>query len=183
MTNTLLLLPLLVGCLDEPARYLYGQDLDDLELELWTRSVGVYPDTSILEDPNNPFVSGGYGDLRWDLTADAAWVPAFYAWGTHLAYEPSGEAQFYTAGSLGQIHARRQADPEDLYFVRALAIAGYQALLDDFPDSVTYDATGTIAYRLAPLAYQAILDLGGEPQGDWILVPTEDGGYTVVPAS
>jgi hypothetical protein len=183
MKTTILLLPLLAGCIEEPAQYLYGQDLDDLEFELWTRSVGVYPDTSILEDPNNPFTANTYGDLRWDLTADSAWVPAFYAWGTFLAFQPSGEAQFYTASALGQIYVRRLAQAEDLYFVRELAIAGHQAVLDEFPDSVTYDATGTIPYRLAPLSYQAILDLGGEPEGDWILVPTEDGGTTVVPAS
>jgi hypothetical protein len=183
MTPSLLLLSLLAGCIDEPPRYLYGQDLDAPELVLWTRTVGVYPDTSILDDPNNPFLTGAYGELRWDLVSDGAWVPAFYAWGTHLAREPSGEAQFYTATALGEVYARRLAADEDLYFVRALAIAGHQVVLDEFPDSLTYDESGTIGYRLAPLAYQAILDLGGEPQGDWIVVPTEDGGSTIVPAS
>lgn len=181
--TTLIPLPLLLAaCLDEPARYVYGQDLDDLELVLWTREVGVHPDTSILDDPNNPFVAGMDGELRWELTADGAFVPAFYAWGTWLAREPGGEAQFYTALALAEIYVHQEHAPEDRYFVWERAIAGFQAVLDHFPDSVTYDATGTVPTRLAPWAYDAIVALGGEPQGDWVVVPTEDGGQTVVPA-
>lgn len=178
-----MLLLLTAACIDEPATYVYGQDLDELELVLVSRDVGVYPDTSILDDANNPFVTGMDSELKWELTSAGAWVPAFYAWGTTLAYAPTGEAQFYTALSLGEIYARQLAEPEDLYFVWALAVDGYQAVLDHFPDSVTYDETGTIAYDLAPLAYQAIVALGGEPEGDWVVVVTEDGGTAVVPGS
>ncbi len=183
MLHPLLLPVLLAGCIDEPPRYVYGTDLDDLELVLWSRSEGVYPDTSVLDDPNNPFASGVGGDIKWDLVSDQAWIPAFYAWGTVLAYEPSGEAQFYAATSMAEIYRRQLAADDDLYFTWVIAVDGFQAVLDSFPDSVTYDATGTISYRLAPLAWQAIVDLGGEPQGDWIVVQTEDGGTTIVPGS
>lgn len=175
------LILLLAGCIEQPPDYVYGQDLDDLELVLWTRSVGVYPDTSILDDPNNPFVYGMDGEVKWDLLADGAMIPSFYAWGTSLAYIPTGENQFYTALSLAEIYIHQEAAEEDLYFVWALAIDGFQAVLDHFPDSVTYDATGTIATPLAPWAYDAIVALGGTPEGSWVVVPNEDGGTTVVP--
>lgn len=182
MIHLIPFLALSTGCVDEPARYVYGQDLDDLELVLWTRDVAVYPDTSILQDPNNPFVHGMDIETKWDLTSDGAYVPAFYAWGTWLAREPSGEAQFYTAWSLGEIYVHQICEPEDCYFVWERAVSGFQAVLDHFPDSVTYDITGTIPTRLAPWAYDAIVALGGEPQGDWVVVQTADGGTTVVQA-
>lgn len=171
---------LLHGCIAEPPRYVYGEDLDALELVLWTRSVGVHPDVSVLDDPNNPFGVGMDSEVKWALTSDGAWIPAFYAWATTLATVPTGEAQFYTARALAEVYTRQLAAPEDRYHVWRLAVAGNQAVLDDFPDSVTYDAAGLVAYPLAPLAWQAILDLGGEPEGGWVEVATADGGSTVV---
>lgn len=179
-----MLLLLLTGCLEAPD-YLYGQDLDALDFQLYSRDVGVYPDTSVLDDPNNPFAEVALGtDVQWDLTADEQWVGAFYAWSTLLAtYQPTGESQYYTATALSQIYLREDADPDDLYFVWRNAVDGYQVVLDTFPDSQTYDATGSVGYDLAPLAYYAILALGGEPEGDWVEVVDADGNTTVVPGS
>jgi hypothetical protein len=56
-----------------------------------------------------------------------------------------------------------------------LAIRAYQAVLDNFPESVTYDPTGKIPYSLATMSLQGILGLGGTPQGGWVLVKGEDG--------
>ena len=66
--------------------------------------------------------------------------------------------------------------------VRGLAIDGYQSVLDNFPDSVTYDATGTIAYPLAPSAYAGIEALGGTVEGGWVRIPQDDGSTVVVQA-
>ncbi len=64
--------------------------------------------------------------------------------------------------------------------VRDRAIRGFQAMLDHFPEAVTYDVTGTIAYELATPSVKAILELGGEPVG-WILVMGPDGTTVAVP--
>ena len=56
-----------------------------------------------------------------------------------------------------------RVDDEDLYLVWTLAVRGYEQVLESFPDSVTYDATGTIAYPLAPIAEQALVSLGAVP--------------------
>ena len=53
-------------------------------------------------------------------------------------------------------------------------------MLDEFPDAVTYDATGTIAYELAPQAYAGIVALGGVVEGDWVLITNKDGSTTLI---
>ena len=50
----------LTGCGNDDLRYRYGFDLNKLEFNLYTADMGVYPDTSVLDDPNNPFVGN-----RW----------------------------------------------------------------------------------------------------------------------
>jgi hypothetical protein len=166
---------LLVGCTKTPA-YLYGQDFTHLTFHAYGATVGVYPDRSILQDPNNPFATDPPSDDgKWVLEADAGPVAAFYSWGTINANNPYGEAQFYTAHDLQQIFRTGQASPEELPAAQDLAIRGYQSVLDNFPTSVTYDATGKIAFSLATMAYQGIVGLGGTPQGGWILIKADDG--------
>ena len=182
----LLLLPLVLaaGCATPaPATYQYGVPLDEVEFHLSSLSMGVYPDTSVMDDDNNPFAEGGLdGDLRWDITAGGLWVPTFYAWATWLVGEPTGEAQYYTALSLHTIYDNALCDADDLYYVRGLAIDAYQAVLDHFPDGLTYDATGTVSWTVAPLAYDGILALGGQVQGGWIAVEAADGTTVVLQA-
>jgi len=45
---------------------------------------------------------------------------------------------------------------------------------------VTYDASGTIAWPLAPLAFDGIVSLGATPVG-WEAIETTDGDVLVVP--
>ena len=66
-------------------------------------------------------------------------------------------------------------------WVREIAIGGYQAMLDNFPEARSYDISGRWSWPLAPLAYQGIVDLGGSPEGDWVLVDTPDGLQLVKP--
>ena len=54
-------------------------------------------------------------------------------------------------------------DRLDLFLVYTLAVRGYEQVLESFPDSVTYDATGTIAYDLAPIAEAALQSIGAVP--------------------
>ena len=175
------LLLLLVAC-DVPAMtYDYGHDLRALTFNLHSSSVGVYPSRDVLDDPNNPFAEGGLaGESRWEVQSSDLSVAAYYAWATWLTQEPTGEAQFYTASNLQQIYLRGLADSEDLYYVRELAIAGFTVQLETFPDAVTYDASGSIAYALSPLSYAAIEELGGIPPDGWTSFTDPDGNIVVI---
>ena len=152
-----------------------GVDLDAVEFHVCGPDMGVHPDDSVLIDPDNPFRELALGgETRWDVQSTGSTVAAFYVWATISARSPHGEAQYYASLNLHAIVDRELADEADRPVARELAIRGYQSLLDHFPDSVTYDATGTIAYELATPSYLAIVDLGGTPEG-WILVDTPDG--------
>ena len=168
------------GCTRTPA-YLYGRDFTGLVFHAYSANVGVYPDRSILADPNNPFATDPpTDDGKWVLEADAGPVAAFYSWATINANNPYGEAQFYTAHDLQQIFRTGQANADDLPVAQDLAIRAYQAVLDDFPTSVTYDATGKIALSLATMSYEGIVGLGGTVQGGWKLIKAEDGSDLAV---
>jgi hypothetical protein len=163
------------GCY-ERASYVYGESLDGLTLQLHGEDEGIHPDTSVLEDPNNPFVLNSPGEeTKWRIQASGDRVAAFYAWATLLARRPSGEAQFYVATNLVGIYQNGEASQAELPRVREQALRAYQSVLDNFPDAVTYDATGTVAYELATPSYKALVELGGTVRGGWVLVRTSDG--------
>ncbi|QDE71396.1 hypothetical protein BHS07_33460 [Myxococcus xanthus] len=168
------------GCYD-PASFVYGESLDGLTLQFHSPDVGIYPDQSVLDDPNNPFRSSTPGtETKWDIESRAGNVAAFYSWATLLAREPGGEAQFYVGNNLLAIYQNGEARQEDLPQVRLQAIRAYQTMLDSFPDAVTYDATGTYAYDLATPAYKGIVEMGGAVQGGWVLMSTAGGGDRAV---
>ena len=152
---------LLAGCVDEPGTWRTGEDLRSLRFVPYTEDVGVYPDQSILDDPRNPFVDGfdPNGDLKWQIH-DSGCDRGAYSWATALALQPTGEHQFYTASCLQTLYDAGRVEDEDLYLVWTLAVRGYEQVLESFPDSVTYDYTGTIAYPLAPLAEAGLASLG-----------------------
>ncbi len=172
---------LALGACVESGSYLYGESWEGRPLTLHSDQVGVYPDQSVLDDPNNPFaLAAPSDDEKWVFNDEAGNVVAFYSWATVLALRPTGEAQFYTASKLDDIYNNGEAEQADLVTVRQLAIDAYQAVLDHFPDAVSFDATGTFAFDLVTPSYQAIIDLGGSPQGGWILVQTAQGGPRAV---
>ena len=165
----------------EPAEFVYGDVIGQEPLRLYSENVGVYPDTSVLEDPNNPFLGDiPVGDLKWDIESFGTDVAAFYSWASILAVEPTGEHQFYTAQNLANIYANGLAVQEDLERVREQAIAAYQAVLDAFPDAESFDSSGTFAFELITPTYFAILDLGGVPEGAWLVVDDANGNPRVV---
>jgi hypothetical protein len=152
-----------------------------MQFHPYSADIGITPDQSILDDPNNPFATDPPTDgEKWVLEANAGPVVAFYSWATLNAKNPYGEVQFYTAHDLEQIFRTGQAAEADLPAVATLAIRAYQAVLDKFPDSVTYDATGKIAYDLATPSLQGILGLGGMVTGGWVLVKSDDGSEHAV---
>lgn len=159
------MLLLLLACDHEPATWYYGEDLRDLAIVPTDWDEGVYPSPAVLANPNNPFAEGIDAQLKWEVLATDC-VPGFYAFATALAYAPTGEHQFYTAQCLHTVYDGARIAPEDTYWAWSAAVRGYQVVLDEFPDAVTYDATGTIAYELYPLAWAGIEALGATPEGE-----------------
>jgi len=163
------------GCLEE-GDFVYGTQVEDKPLRLHSEQVGIYPNRSVLDDPNNPFRdSWPTATSKWEIESAAGNVVAFYSWATVLAYEPTGEAQYYTALNLEQVYKNGQAVQEDLDAVKELAVAGYQSVLDNFPDAQSFDASGTVAFDLVTPSYLAIVALGETPTGDWVLVDSASG--------
>lgn len=180
LTALALVAALGAGCDEgDPPEYEYGVVLADLELSLISDTVGVYPDRSVVFDPNNPFRGGLSLETKFAVLDDGP-IAGFYAFATALANEPTGENQWYTANQLQLVHEQQLAHPDDLALVRQIAIAGYQQVLDKFTGAVTYDATGRIPFDLMPLALQGILDLGGRPENGWKLVTGPDGELVAV---
>jgi hypothetical protein len=163
------------GCSND-ATFYYGDSLSDLRLSLHTDDEGIYPDTSALENPANPFADSALGpETKWNIQSGEGPIAAFYVWATVLVREPSGEPQFYVGQNLAAAYLSGDSRVDDPAEVRERAIRAYQTVLDEFPDSVTFDATGEIAYDLATPSYQGIVGLGGTVQGGWFLVTMENG--------
>ena len=108
----------LTGCGNDDLRYRYGFDLNKLEFNLYTADMGVYPDTSVLDDPNNPFRWEPMGtQTKWTIESYGRVVPRVYAWATALATEPIGENQLYAAQALEDLY--RQELTRGLPTIRA----------------------------------------------------------------
>jgi hypothetical protein len=167
----------LVGCSSD-AEFYYGEPLDDLKLSLSDPDEGIYPNTSVLLDPNNPFAQSDIGaSTKWEVQSYAAPVAAFYSWATLLARQPNGEAQYYVGFNFKVTYENGNAVVGELPAIHVQAIRAFQAVLDYFPEAVTYDDTKPerIAHDLATLSYQLIVALGGKVQGGWVLLQTTDG--------
>ena len=150
-------------------------DLDSIEFHVCGPDMGVHPDDSVLVDPDNPFAGLVISDdMKWEIQSAGSTVAAFYSWATINARIPGGESQYYAALNLKAVVDHDLGPASQMPVARELAIRGFQSVLDHFPDAVTYDATGTVAFELATPSFQAIVDLGGTPVG-WILVDTPDG--------
>jgi len=178
MRSALLTALVLIGCAYEPGEYRYGDDLTQLEWLPYSPDEGVFPDESVLADPNNPFADGIGEQTKWDVYNTGP-VHGFYAMATALVQIPTGEHQLYTATSAHGIYEQELAAPEDLWLARDIAVRGYSAVLEYFLDDVTYDATGTYYWYVAPLAYQGLVALGGSTEG-YAIITTDDGQQVVV---
>lgn len=169
----------LVACAGDlpPPAYRYGVVLADLEFVVTDPDMGIHPNASILDDPENPFSDGIGLEGKFAAFEDSP-TAGFYGMGTALVMQPTGEHQFYTALSLEGIYGAREV--EDPGLVRDMAVRAFQSVLDNFPGALTYDVTGRLAYEVAPLAIDGIERLGGEVQHGWVKVPTADGGMTAI---
>ena len=177
---TSILAGLLIWACGDAGEYVYGDTLEQVELTTNDQSIGVYPSTTVMDDPNNPFRLNRPGtETKWDIESARNPIAGFYSWATWLATEPVGEYQFYVGLNLKSIYDRQLVDPGQLEFVRTWAIEAFRAVLDYFPDAVTYDITGTVAYPLAIQAYGYLVDLGGDPS-PWRVVISEMGEEVLI---
>lgn len=165
------------------AEYLYAENLTGWEFMVFDESEGVHPSRVTLENSNNPFYGHAIGaETKWAIQNGAGNVAAFYGWATLLAQESTGEHQYYAASALAAMLDAGEVDAEERGTVRAMAIAGFQALLDHFPESLSYTANLT-SFRLDSLAYDAIIALNGSVNGGWVKVEEEGGGFVLVQQS
>ncbi len=163
------------ACGDDP-EFRFGENISGLEFEFFREDEGVHPSKVVLSNPRNPFRETGIGaETKFAILNGGGNAGAFYAWATLLAREPTGEHQYFAALKLRDIHDSGEIEGADRERVRQMAIDGFQAVLDHFPDSVIVDVTGTQSFRLATPSLIGILDLNGDVLGDWVLLQDENG--------
>ena len=127
----------------------------DTVLNLNCAGVGVFPETCVLDDPENPFVNTGIIEFnadteeegnKFELANEIASGPSgaksrFYFWATALARLPIGENQYYTALALHELYdAQIQVSGVGDPIVRDQALKAYRSVLDNFFSSVTFFA-------------------------------------------
>lgn len=124
----------------------------DVVLNLACENVGIYPETCVLGDPENPFITTAIiefdpnnpdQDDKFDLLATLPAGPSgakarFYLWATALARRPSGENQWYTAQALHELFDANSNVLSTDELVRAQALKAYRSVLDNFWGSVTF---------------------------------------------
>jgi len=123
----------------------------DVVLNLACENVGIYQETCVLGDPENPFVTTAIiefdannpgADNKFDLFNSIPAGPTgakarFYFWATALARRQSGENQFYTALALHELFDANSNQISQDELVRAQALKAYRSVLDNFFGSVT----------------------------------------------
>ena len=119
----------------------------DTRLDLYCADVGLFNETCVLDDPDNPYArtpfafevvlegEDGFNLGKFQLAADVADNPKafFYLWATALARAPTGENQYYTALALHQLYTASQSE-----VIRIQTIRAYRSTLDNFFDSNTF---------------------------------------------
>ncbi|MCF7910962.1 MAG: hypothetical protein K9M99_00415 [Candidatus Cloacimonetes bacterium] len=131
-----LLIVTFIGCDAKNGTILeYEQLPTDSTLTLYSENEGIYPDTNVLNDPENPYANTA-------ISMDSVWVfndncpspkAKFYLWATMLARITYGEYQYMTAQALHELYTAGGSEN-----ARNQAIKAYRATLDHFFDSVTW---------------------------------------------
>lgn len=167
--SILMLFTIIYGCgeeLNKNPNPIQPIDMSQTTFRLYSENVGIAPDKSVLEDPNNPFKDKPISmDLKWKIAALPASqaVTKFYMWATVLTREEWGEPQFYVGIALKEIYAN-QGDVR----IKEQAIKAFQNVLDNFPYDLT-DTTGHSNFAsLGAWAYNELVNLGVTPSG-WIV--------------
>ena len=122
----------------------------DTTLNLFCADVGLFNETCVLDDPDNPYAKtpftievvregeDGFNLGKFQLADDAPGPKAlFYVWATAMARAPSGENQYYTARALHQLYTASESE-----VIRLQAIRAFRSALDNFFDSATFFPAG-----------------------------------------
>ncbi|MCF8345651.1 MAG: hypothetical protein K9G38_00455 [Bacteroidales bacterium] len=131
-----LVLIILSGCDTKDGDLLTDLELPtDYILNLYSQNEGIHPDTSVLDDPENPYADAAIGmENVWDLSDECPSAKSkFYLWATILANIPIGEYQYFTAKSLHELYTTGGSEN-----AKAQAKKAYRATLDHFFDSATW---------------------------------------------
>lgn len=131
-----LILIILSGCDPRDGNLLTDLELPtDYILNLYSANEGIHPDTSVLDDPENPYADASISmENVWDLSEECPSAKAkFYLWATILANIPIGEYQYFTAKSLHELYTVGGSEN-----AKEQAKKAYRAALDHFFDSVTW---------------------------------------------
>lgn len=111
----------------------------DTELNLYCIDVGIFNETCILDDPENPYARSSIitddEELLFEILDPAAPGPKarFYLWGTAQARSPRGVYQWFTAVNL---HAVFSITGSEL--IREQAKRAYRSLFDNYFGSVWF---------------------------------------------
>ena len=139
----------------------------DFRLNLQCEDVGIYTETCVLDDPNNPFrtsvilefdVNNPDADTKFeqleDLDLPAGYEGAksrFYFWATALARRVSGENQYFTAVALHELYSAGVVENDSgSPNAQTQAIKAYRSVLDNFFGSVTFLSTCDFLFPSPP---------------------------------
>ena len=181
---------LLMGCggSDDPAQLSNTVPLPvgATSIDLYCADAGIYPETCVLDDPDNPFLLSDINEeSKWDLnnsmpaTLDYA-KARFYLWATALARVPTGENQYYAANALHELYTYSSGSSAN---AQDQAIRAYRSVLDNFYDSITYWEATWIDPVNPPLYAIPLKDLTGQriydPTGGGLLSLYNDPFYAL----
>ena len=134
------------------------------DLTLKSADEGIFPDKSVLEDPENPFILTPITDqMKWEdqgglegstVVAGGRSKACFYMWATILTREPWGEPQYYTALAL-----KRQFEDNGSTILSNQAVRAYKSVLENFLWDMTVDEWGNLQ-RIALWAASDVTDIG-----------------------
>jgi len=124
--------------------------LGDIVLNLFCEDFGLFQETCVLDDPDNPFATVAItNENRFDLVGeidaqvaaiplppDAAVKTKVYFWATALAKGSDGENQYRTANALYAL-----ANESCSQLIQDQALRAYRSVLDNYFNSVTFFAT------------------------------------------
>jgi hypothetical protein len=143
----------------------------DTRLSLQCADVGIFTETCVLDDPNNPFRTSpikefdvnGPEDQETKFDQIAELIPPddpandlyyskskFYFWATALARFPSGENQYFTAVALHELYTIGGGADGGSPNARDQAIRAYRSVLDNFFGSVTFLSTCDFLFPSPP---------------------------------
>jgi len=140
----------------------------DTLINLYCADEGIYPNTCILEDPDNPYRMVDVNEeTKWHLN-DSPQSPKarFYLWATALARTPTGENQYYVANALHELYTAGGSANAHQQAIRA-----YRAVLDNFYTAITYWEATWVDPVNPPLYAIPLKDLTGQRIYD----PSADG--------